>query len=169
MADCVVETRKAKRTKSDDDEPSKQTSKPIASRRNVNIFTAKERTQTGHESFRAVARVKRECERSRVTPRVMRTLMDPGAELNLIRQSLLDVRSRDTKLHVHAREACDITLVNNGKEIGRVTEAVYLSFELDGERFAYREWFHVWDKLDEEMILGSEFCKDNRFTSFHTR
>jgi hypothetical protein len=98
--------------------------------------------------------------------------MDPGAELNLVRSSMLSAHSQEKKILVHAREACEIILMNNGKEIGRVTEAVYLSFVLDnmsGDTKQHEEWFYVWPHMDEEMILGSKFCREQEFTSFHTR
>ena len=94
----------------------------------VNFINIKQCASDGHESFRAITRVLRECERKKAAPRVVRTLMDPGAELNLVRSNLLGIHSKERKLLVHAREPCKIILTNNGKEIGRVTEAVYLSF-----------------------------------------
>lgn len=98
--------------------------------------------------------------------------MDPGAELNLVSSSMLSAQSQEKKILIHAREACEIILTNNGKEIGRVKEAVYLSFVLDnmnGDTQMYEEWFHVWPHMEEEMILGSKFCREQEFTSFHTR
>jgi hypothetical protein len=123
-----------------------------------------------HESFRAIARVQRESSKARVAPRVLRTLMDPGAELNLVRSSLLNAKGSEQKIKIHARQQDELILTNNGKEIGRVREAVFLTFALDAhEQNNHGEWFHLLDSLDEEMILGAEFCKEHGYTNFHTR
>ena len=141
--------------------------------REVNSVQIKKRLEEGHESFRAVARVLREKVSMKIAPRIIRALMDPGAELNLIRQELLNINScEERRLKVHAREQVQIILMNNAVEIGRVKEAVYLSFSLDGadeSQQVFHEWFYVWDKMSEEMILGSSFCKEHTFTNFHTR
>jgi len=141
--------------------------------RSVNMFTAKQRETEGFESFRAIARVQRSSVKGRVQPRVVRTLMDPGAELNLVRSAVISAQSQEKKILIHARETCDIILMNNGKEIGHITEAVYLRFVLDSTKAddakLYEEWFYVWPDMDEEMILGSTFCREHEFTSFHTR
>ena len=139
----------------------------------VNTINIKQRAAEGHESFRAIARMKREKETTKIAPRIIRALMDPGAELNLIREELLNSKScSERKLKVHAREQVQVTLCNNGVEIGRVNEAVYLSFcldNLDGTHQEYHEWCYVWKKMSEELILGSAFCKEHTFTNFHTR
>ena len=143
-----------------------------ASRRSVEAFTNKKRDAVGFESFKAIARIFRERESNKAPARTAKTLMDPGAELNLIQASLVNTLGRDTRLKIHAREACNIELLNNGKLIGIVQEAVYLSFALegvDGSHQIYHEWFHVWDKLHEDIILGSQFCREQGYTSFHTR
>jgi hypothetical protein len=126
-------------------------------------------SSTAHESFRAIARICRD--KSKVLPRVTKSLMDPGAELNLIRKSLIDT-SGFGKFKIHARKQVEVSLLNNGKHIGTVYEAVYLSFCLDtadGPSSSFSEWFHVWENMDEEMILGSAFCKEQGLTCFHTR
>jgi hypothetical protein len=141
--------------------------------RHVEFFTVKERVTEGEQSFRAIARIVRERESNKTSSRVTRVLMDPGAEINLLRKELLDnILGRDSKLKVHAREQCDVVLMNNGKEIANVKEAAYLSFALDGkggEQHEYHEWFYLWENMDEEMILGSLFCKEQSFTNFHKR
>ena len=146
--------------------------------RAVNSFTAKQScgaikplAAVEHESFRAVARVRRDADNAKFEPRVTRALMDPGAELNLVRKSLMNALGKGGKLKVHAREPANITLLNNGKAIGNVKEAVYLSFCLDtpeGGKHLHHEWFHVWENMDEEMILGAAFCKEAGLTQFHT-
>jgi len=40
---------------------------------------------------------------------------------------------------------------------------------VNSEKQTHGEWFHLLDSLDEEMILGAQFCKEQGFTSFHTR
>ena len=97
--------------------------------------------------------------------------MDPGAELNLVRKSLVDDVSKRLRIKVHAREKDELILMNNGKVVAHVYEAVYLTFVLDApdERATYSEWFHLLEDMDEEMLLGSQFCKEHNFTSFHSR
>jgi len=146
--------------------------------RHINNFIAsakeakvKPLSDVGHVSFRAIARVQRKSEKLKHLPRVTCVLMDPGAELNLIRKALIDVSGSGGKLKIHAREEAEIMLLNNGKHIGCVSEAVYLSFCLDapdGTKRNHSEWFHVWEGMDEEMILGSAFCKESGLTCFHT-
>lgn len=143
------------------------------SERRVESFIIKERNAEGWESFKAIARIKREQVVASNAPRIVEVLMDPGAELNLIRASVLNATSCSTRrVDVHAREPTNITLLNNGKEIGRVHEAVYLTFALDGAdgtQNVYHEWVYVWEGMKEEMILGSLFCKEQEFTCFHKR
>ncbi len=145
----------------------------ITSRADVNTINIKPLTNEGHLSFRAVARVQRDKQTSHISPLMLKVLMDPGAELNLIRNEYLLHASRsERKLKVHAREQVNIILCNNGVEIGRVREAVFLTFCLDGRdggQQSYHEWFHIWDAMKEEMILGSTFCKEHTFTNFHSR
>jgi hypothetical protein len=79
----------------------------------VNTINIKQRAAEGHESFRAIARMKREKETTKIAPRIIRALMDPGAELNLIREELLNSKScSERKLKVHAREQVQVTLCN---------------------------------------------------------
>ena len=137
------------------------------------MFTIKERKEEQHTSFRATARLKRDRVTTNIAPKIVSVLMDPGAELNLIRTEALNAKSTtNRKIKVHAREPTDVVLMNNGVEIGRVTEAVYLSFTLDnvdGTQSTYHEWCYSWSNMHEEMILGTAFCRDQGFTSFHTR
>ena len=140
--------------------------------RSVNAITNKPLVETGHEAFHAVARVPRESIRPSATPKIFNVLMDPGAELNLVRGSLIASKSKDAKLKIHARQPTEVVLLNNGKEVGRVVEAVYLSFQLDevgGAKHEHDEWFYVWENMSEQMILGSAFCKEQSFTNFHLR
>ena len=141
--------------------------------RRVDTFTIKERREESYAAFKAIARIKREKEIAKYAPRIVKVLMDPGAELNLIRAEILNADSCATrKLKIHAREKTNITLMNNGVEIGRVKEAVYLTFALDNAdntQQTHHEWMYVWEKMNEEMILGSAFCREQGLTCFHTR
>ncbi len=164
MEQCAASTRKAKRAKLTDTDK--------CGSRSVQIFTKKQRAEEGYQSFRSIARLQRESGKSNAAPRIVKTLMDPGAELNLVRSSLLTAKSDKKKILIHAREPCEIILTNNGKEIGRVLEAVHLSFVLDninGDTHVHNEWFYVWPFMDEEMILGAKYCREQEFTNFHTR
>ena len=103
-----------------------------AGERRVETVFIKKREHESFKAFKAIARIRRVKTVARNAPRIVEVLMDPGAELNLIREELLNAASCDTRrLQVHAREPAEIVLTNNGKEIGRVTEAVYLTFSLD--------------------------------------
>jgi hypothetical protein len=139
----------------------------------VESFIIKERCEENYASFKAIARIKRERDKAKYAPRIVRALMDPGAELNLIRAEVLNAESCATRrLKIHAREATNVTLLNNGVEIGRVQEAVYLTFALDNAdntQQTYHEWMYVWEGMNEEMILGSAFCREQMLTCFHTR
>ena len=143
--------------------------------RHVSSFIKDLQTQTTHQSFRSIARMQRNIpgNRHQQAPRVFATLMDPGAELNLIRADLIEGGGKNSELRVHARQPDVLILMNNGKEVARVEEAVYLSFVLDSvdgvARQTYHEWFHVLPNMDEELLLGAEFCKQQGFTNFHTR
>ena len=99
--------------------------------------------------------------------------MDPGAELNLIRDGFIKGKGKLSALKVHATVKHNIAITNNGKVIGQVREAAYLSFTLDTVEgvapLVYSEWFHVMEGLNEELVLGSQFCKEQCFTNFHTR
>jgi hypothetical protein len=145
----------------------------ITNRADVNNINIKPLPNEGQLSFRAIARVQRDKQTARVAPLMLKVLMDPGAELNLVRNEYLVHAARsERKIKVHAREQVNIILSNNGVEIGRVREAVFLTFCLDGidgKQQDYHEWFHVWEKMNEEMILGSNFCKEQSFTNFHSR
>jgi hypothetical protein len=131
--------------------------------------------QAETDSFRAIARVQRNAPKAKrqQAPRTLRVLMDPGAELNLIRKSLLKGEGKNSELRIHATQPDNLVLMNNGKEVARVSEAVFLSFVLDTQHNValqtYHEWFHVLDDMEEEMLLGSAFCKAQSFTNFHNR
>jgi hypothetical protein len=124
-----------------------------ASVRSVEAFTVKKRENIGFESFKAIAHIFRDRESNKAPARIAKTLMDPGAEINLIQASLINTSGRDTRLKIHAREACSVELFNNGKTIGSCNEAVYLSFALerpDGKHDTYHEWLYVWKNMKEE-------------------
>ena len=172
MDQCVISTRTINKLTSRNLVAELKPYDEAASARSVNFFTVKELETRGFEAFRSIARVCRESERNKALPKIFGALMDPGAELNLVRKHLLEAMGRDSKLKIHARQTCNIILQNNGKEIGRISEAVYLSFVLDtpsNQSTTYHEWFHVWSGLDEEMVLGSQFCREQGFTSFHEK
>jgi hypothetical protein len=99
--------------------------------------------------------------------------MDPGAELNLIKKKLIThADGSERKIKIHARERTNVTLCNNGVEIGTVKEAIFITFSLDGvdgNQQTYHDWFYVWEGMNEEMILGATFCREHTFTNFHIR
>ena len=138
-----------------------------------NNFNVKPVDENGHDAFRATARVQRDVRKRSQDPRTLNTLMDPGAEINLIRGEFLKGKGKNSALKQHATIKQNIELTNNGKVIGHIHEAVYLSFVLDTvagvATQTYSEWFHVLDNLHEELVLGSKFCKEQCFTNFHKR
>ena len=103
----------------------------------------------------------------------MSVLMDPGAEINLIRGDFVNTTKKYSAIKIHATMPQNIELTNNGVVIGHVREAVYLSFVLDTlpgvAQQTYHEWFHVFHGLKEQLVLGSAFNKQQCFTSYHTR
>jgi hypothetical protein len=119
-------------------------------------------------TFYASARVTREKE-SRA-PRCMRVHLDNGAQMNLIRTDLLMASTR-AALKVLARRAEPMVISANNVIIGTSKESVYLEFSLDTQpgvvNIMYREWFSLWDTLDDEMTLGGEFMERNGFTTMH--
>ena len=139
----------------------------------VNTLTVKPLETTGHESFHGIARVQRNLYKRSQEPKTMSVLMDPGAEINLIRGDFVNTTKKYSAIKIHATMPQNIELTNNGKIIGHVREAVYLSFVLDTlpgvAQQTYHEWFHVFNDLKEQLILGSAFNKQQCFTSYHTR
>ena len=126
---------------------------------------------TANLAFRAVARMQRA--KAKYSPLSFAVLMDPGAELNLIKGSLIKGKGKFSALKLHSTVEANIDITNNGKTIGHVSEAAYLSFTLDTVEgvapITYSEWFHVMDNLNEDLVLGALFCKEQCFTSFHAR
>jgi hypothetical protein len=91
----------------------------------------------------------------------VKTLMDPGAEFNIISPQVRDVcELRSLPLQVSLfqgkRRQCSVQLMS------------YCRFELqnkDGSFIKHGEWFTVAD-IGYDMLLGRKFCKDNGFTKF---
>lgn len=136
-----------------------------------NAVQLKPAEATANLAFRAVARMQRA--KAKYSPLSFAVLMDPGAELNLIKGSLIKGKGKFSALNLHSTVETNIDITNNGKIIGHVSEAAYLSFTLDTVEgvapITYSEWFHVMDNLNEELVLGALFCKEQCFTCFHTR
>ena len=139
----------------------------------VNTIIIQPLTAEGHKAFHGIARMQRDLPKRSQEPKTLSVLMDPGAEINLIRGDLLNATKKYSALKIHATASQNIELTNNGKVIGHVREAVYLSFVLDTvpgvATQLYHEWFHVFPELTEELALGAAFCRQQCFTSFHTR
>jgi hypothetical protein len=121
-------------------------------------------------TFYAIARIERE--HMGRSPRCTRTLMDTGADMNIIRASIVNdfVDSRAAVSVVQKRENA-IILTNNGKPIGSSTHEVQLNFTLETlpgvNQTAYTEWFHLFDDLADEMVLGSAFNRTHGFSKYH--
>jgi hypothetical protein len=82
-------------------------------------------------SLRAIARLQRNLPSRSQEPRTTSVLMDPGADINLIRGELLNSTKKNSALKVHATAEQNIELTNNGKVIGHIHKAVYLSSVMD--------------------------------------
>jgi hypothetical protein len=137
------------------------------SKRNVENVDA----QSAAQSFHAVGRFERSLKGR--AARTANVLMDPGAELNLIRTDVLKGASTRSSLKVLNTRDNPIDLFNNGVKIGHVKTEHLLTFTLDTldgvATVTYTEWFHEWNDLEEDAILGAEFNKQQCFTNYHTR
>jgi hypothetical protein len=123
------------------------------------------------QAFHAVGRFER-LQPGRVA-RTANVLMDPGAELNLIRADVLKGASKKSSLKVLDTRHNPTDLFNNGVKIGHVKTEHLLTFALDTldgvATVTYTEWFHEWNDLEEDAILGAEFNRQQCFTNYHTR
>ena len=119
-------------------------------------------------TFHASARITRE--KSSRAPRCVRAHMDNGAQMNLLRTSLLLPETR-AAMKVLDRKSDRIVIQTNGVVIGESLEAVLIEFTLDTQQnvatITYREWFSLFDNLKEEMVLGGEFMERQGFTTMH--
>jgi len=91
------------------------------------------------------------------------TLMDPGAEYNIVSPAVRDICSI-SKMPVQ------VSLFQGKKKQGVVNEIAQCRFELknfDGTFVKHVEWCTVAD-LGYDILLGRKFCHDNGFTSFDT-
>ena len=119
-------------------------------------------------SFYATARIDREDSKRKA--RCVAAHMDNGAEMNLIRADLL---MKETKAAVKIIDyrLTPIEISNNGIKIGEAKQEVQLTFSLDTQDgvapITYTEFFHVWDDLKNDMVLGGEFMERNGFTTMH--
>jgi hypothetical protein len=122
-------------------------------------------------AFHAIGRFPRA--RHKRSDRTMSVLMDPGAEINLIRTELISGVTPASAIKVLDEKADPIDLFNNGKHIGSVNNAYLLQFTLDTvEGVAtqtYEAWFHAWKEMSEDAILGAEFNRAACFTNYHMR
>jgi hypothetical protein len=95
-----------------------------------------------------------------------KVLLDSGAGLNAIHEELLkDVDILDTKL-------VNLSVSNFGEKFCECQKAVQLKFSLtgiDGKEIEYTEWFCIWNVSQHKLVLGREFLKVNKFTTFDDR
>jgi hypothetical protein len=119
-------------------------------------------------TFYAAARVTRE--QTTRAPRCVRAHLDNGAQMNLLRTSLLLPNTR-AALKILKRQIDPIEITTNGKVIGNSVESVLLEFSLDTQpgvaNITYCEWFCLWDALEDDMTLGGDFMERNGFTTMH--
>jgi hypothetical protein len=115
---------------------------------------------TDWKNFYASARVARAT--SKRAPKCVSTHMDNGAELNLIRPDIIMPGTRAALKVLDSQDEI-VELRNNGSVIGTTSKKVLLEFALDTKptvaTITYREWFHVWDKLEDDMVLGGHVRK----------
>jgi hypothetical protein len=95
---------------------------------------------------------------------VAKTLMDPGAELNIISPTLANRCAIK-------RQQLDVHIYQGKRKQTTVNEVVYCSFELmnrDKSYTQYSDWFAVSD-LGYSVLLGRRFNRVNGFTTFDER
>jgi hypothetical protein len=122
-------------------------------------------------AFHAIGRFARNV--SKRAPRTARVLMDPGADVNLIRANIVTGASKASTLKVLNTRHSPTDLFNNGVKIGHVETEYELQFTLDSPSGVatqhYTEWFMAWDDLEEEAILGADFNERQGFTNYQLR
>ena len=90
-----------------------------------------------------------------------KTLMDPGAELNIISPALANRCAIK-------RQVMDVHIFQGKRKQGTVNELAYCPFELltyDKHWSSQAEWFAV-DDMGYDVLLGRRFCRMQGFTSF---
>lgn len=93
-----------------------------------------------------------------------RTLMDPGATINIICPMLANRSALQ-------RKQLAVNIFQGKRKMAAVEEMVQCAFELqglDGVWHKHREWFAVCD-LGYDILLGRRFCRVQKFTSFDTK
>jgi hypothetical protein len=122
-------------------------------------------------AFHAIGRFTRDA--TKRAPRTARVLMDPGADVNLIRTSIVTGASKSSTLKVLNTRKSPTDLFNNGVKIGHVDNEYELEFTLDSPSSVstqrYTDWFMAWDDLKEEVILGAAFNEAQCFTNYQKR
>jgi hypothetical protein len=112
--------------------------------------------ELGHEEqFYAVAKFAKNDEF------IFRTLMDPGATINIICPEVANRAALQ-------RKQMAVNIFQGKRKQGSVEEMVQCAFELlgsDGIYVKHVEWFAVCD-LGYEVLLGRRFCRLKGFTSF---
>jgi hypothetical protein len=95
-----------------------------------------------------------------------KVLLDSGAGLNAIHEDMLkEVNVLDTR-------SVNLIVSNLGENFCETQSAVQLKFSLtdiDGKPIEYTEWFCVWNVSQHMLVLGREFLRINKFTTFDDR
>jgi hypothetical protein len=92
---------------------------------------------------------------------VAKTLMDPGAEINVISPALAN------RCAVK-RQVMDVHIFQGKRKQGTVNELVFCPFELlssENVWSSHAEWFAV-DDMGYDVLLGRQFCRLQGLTSF---
>jgi hypothetical protein len=92
---------------------------------------------------------------------IYRTLMDPGATINVVSPEVANRAAIQ-------RKQVAVNIFQGKRKQGSVEEMVQCGFELlgsDGKYAKHVEWFAVCD-LGYEVLLGRRFCRVQKFTSF---
>jgi hypothetical protein len=103
--------------------------------------------------------------------RTVKTMMDPGAEGNFIKESLLNSANIQILQETHAHR---IQILQNespmsGDKNGACDKVVLLQFNLDLRRkseFKHKAWFIVSSDIAYDAVVGRLFCKENGLTRF---
>jgi len=100
--------------------------------------------------------------------KALKVLMDPGSQANFISQKALH---RILVLESSDEIQCQIT--QNESPMGDVCRrCVLLQFKLDLLRKAevkHKEWFIVSNDINYDVVIGTKFCRENGYTSFHAK
>jgi hypothetical protein len=130
--------------------------------------------QISEECFFAVGRFKKQrAANGKKLPstrrdKAIRCYMDPGAQANFISATALE-----KVFIIDSSEEIECQITQNENPMGDVCRrCVRVQFKLDLLRKAeikHTEWFIVSEDLNYDAVIGTKFCRENGYTSFHAK